>query len=63
MAMAEAAVLFATAAAIFGAPVLAFLSAVRDFRRRTRAYVSSTVQSSRCDAQKVVMLLSQTRRR
>jgi hypothetical protein len=34
--MADVAVLVATAAAIFGAPALALLCAVREFRRRAR---------------------------
>ena len=35
--MGDAAVLFATAASIFGAPALLLLIAVRDFRRHARA--------------------------
>jgi hypothetical protein len=36
MTMADASVLFATAAAIFGAPLLALLDAVGEFRKRSR---------------------------
>ena len=44
--MTDAAVLFATAASIFGAPALALLIAVRDFRRWARADFSPTPQNT-----------------
>jgi hypothetical protein len=44
--MADAAVLFATAAAIFGLPAFAFLCAVLDFRRRSRASFGATARKT-----------------
>jgi PEP-CTERM motif len=43
--VADAVVLFVIAASIFGAPALALLCAVREFRRRARAGFSPTAQS------------------
>jgi hypothetical protein len=44
--MADIAVLVATAATIFGAPILVFVLAVRDFRQRARSF-NSLIAGSR----------------
>jgi len=44
--MADVAVLVATAATIFGAPILVFVLAVRDFRQRARSF-NSLIAGSR----------------